>query len=439
MVMKNFESCCSTELLTDPPSRAAHAARQIIQTLLQGYQGKVAVRLWDERLAVGRGRAECTLHVRSPEVVKRLVVGHDLCTLVEDYLDGRLEVEGEFESLFDTARHFETLQLSRRDKLRLFRLALKLPGPLLRFQAPAGRQENGCESITRHYDVGNDFYQFWLDPQMVYSCAYFADTNQSLEQAQRDKLDYICRKLQLQPEQSLLDIGCGWGGLACWAARRYGVLVHGFTLSEQQWRFANEKIKHEGLADRVTIELRDYRELDGESVYDRIVSVGMFEHIGLANFPDYFGRIKRMLRPGGIFLNHGITSDQPWGRSQLNRFINRYIFPDGELTRISDVLDAMEQAGLEVVDVEGLRRHYAMTLRHWVSALEAQSAEVIAAVGVKTYRLWRLYMAGCAHYFDRGSIGIYQAQAARQQDENYRQPLRRDYLYLPDRASVARE
>ena len=428
---------CSVDpsvLSTASQDNTIESAREVVQILMRGYSGPLAVRLWDRSLAAGSEAALCTLHIRSASILKPLIIGRDIIVLVEDFLAGRIELEGDLESLFDATRHFECLSLSPAEKLHLFRLALQLPGSFLRLPTRGSRSANNRSAIRHHYDVGNAFYKLWLDSEMVYSCAYFADSDQPLAQAQQDKLDYLCRKLQLKPGQVLLDIGCGWGGLACWAAGHYGVSVHGITLSEQQWLFANEKIDREGLSDRVKIELRDFRELDSSACYDRIVSVGMFEHIGVANFPAYFARIRRLLRPGGIFLNHGITNDRRWEKTPLTRFINHYIFPDGELTRISDVLDAMEQARFEVVDVEGLRRHYAMTLRHWVKALEHRASEAKASVGEATYQLWRLYMSGCAHYFDQGSLGIYQVVGVRQQDRHYHQPLRRDYLYHPQRA-----
>ncbi|HXK57551.1 MAG TPA: cyclopropane-fatty-acyl-phospholipid synthase family protein, partial [Gammaproteobacteria bacterium] len=263
------------------------SAREIVQILMRGYSGSLAVRLWDRSLAAGSEAALCTLHIRSASILKPLISGRDMIALVDDFLAGRIELEGDIESLFDASQHFENLSLTPAEKLRLLRLALHLPGSLLRLPSRSSRSGNNRSSISHHYDVGNAFYKLWLDSEMVYSCAYFADADQSLARAQQDKLDYLCRKLQLKPGQVLLDIGCGWGGLACWAARHYGVSVHGITLSEQQWQFANEKIDREGLSGRVKIELRDFRELDGSACYDRIVSVGMFEHIGVANFPAY--------------------------------------------------------------------------------------------------------------------------------------------------------
>jgi cyclopropane-fatty-acyl-phospholipid synthase len=225
-----------------------------------------------------------------------------------------------------------------------------------------------------------------------------------------------------------LDIGCGWGALVIWAARNYGARAHGITLSEQQYQYAKDRIQREGLEGQVTVELRDYRDLPEDARYDRIVSVGMFEHIGVANFPRYFNIIKRALKPDGLFLNHGITNDTGWQDTPITRFINNYVFPDGELTRIGTVINAMEKAGFEVVDVEGLRRHYALTLRAWVQSLEANREKAVAMVGEASYRVWRLYMSGSAHYFDEGSINVFQVLAGHD-----REPLvislRRDEMY----------
>jgi cyclopropane-fatty-acyl-phospholipid synthase len=287
------------------------------------------------------------------------------------------------------------------------------------------------EAIAFHYDVSNDFYRLWLDEQMVYSCAYFETPDDSLDQAQRNKLDHICRKLCLKPGERLLDIGCGWGALIRWAAKHYGVHAHGITLSRNQYDHAREVIRDEGLQDRVTVELRGYRELQGEACYDKIVSVGMFEHVGLANLPRYFEIAKRLLRPGGLFLNHGITQDQEgWGKTVGTRFINRYVFPDGELDTIANVQRVMERAGFEILDLEGLRRHYALTLRHWVTRLERRKAEAQPLVPESTYRIWHLYMAACAQQFDEGAIGVYQILATNRNGEPAQVPLTRRDLYV---------
>jgi len=358
--------------------------------------------------------------------LRDLILHRNLLRLAECYLSGAIEVEGDLESLFDLKTHLLNLNLPLGTRLHLLYQALRLPKLARHGSAQNGRSkkashQNSRASIAHHYDVSNDFYRLWLDPEMVYSCAYYRNSTQTLAEAQQDKLDYLCRKLRLEPGQTLLDIGCGWGALALWAARHYGVQVHGITLSQEQQRLAQERVRAAGLEDQIRIELLDYRDLPEGAQYDRVVSVGMFEHVGVKNFPTYFGTVRRVLKPDGLFLNHGITSETGWKRTPLTRFMNRYIFPDGELARISDVTDAMERAGFEMLDVESLRRHYALTLRHWVRSLEASSSEV-------TYRLWKLYMAGCAYYFDEGSIGLHQVLAGRQH-QLQPVPLRRDDLY----------
>lgn len=415
----------------DHADNSLEAATTLVEQLLEGYQGQLSVQLWDESRVVGSVDSPCTLKITAPSVLKRLITSRSLETLVEDYLEGRLKVLGDLGALFDAAPHFEHLRLGLAKKLQLMRHAMKLPGESHWRQGQASRANNSTRSIQSHYDVGNDFYRLWLDPQMIYSCAYFRDQDQSLTSAQEDKLDHICRKLMLEPGDRLLDIGCGWGGLARWTAKHYGAKVLGITLSRQQCEYAKARVESEGLEEQVDIRLMDYRDLPERAEFDRVVSVGMFEHIGLNNFPGYFSKVAGVLKPGGLFLNHGITSDHRWHKTPLTSFINRYIFPDGELTRISEVVDAMESAGWEILDVEGMRRHYAQTLRHWVQALEDHEAEAVETAGEKTFRLWRLYMAGCAHYFDEGSIGIYQVQAVRRRDADFQQPWRRSYLYTP--------
>ncbi|NOX75308.1 MAG: class I SAM-dependent methyltransferase [Gammaproteobacteria bacterium] len=376
-------------------------------------------------------------------MLRGLILHRNVVHLAESYLAGDGDIEGNAEALFDLVCYMRDLTLPWPVKWRVIRQALRLPAAHHRankhtheddeknaraVHTQSEMHRNTRESIAHHYDVSNDFYRLWLDREMVYSCAYFPETDRSLDKAQRDKLDYICRKLRLVPEQTLLDIGCGWGALVCWAARHYNVRAHGITLSEQQYQYACDRVKREGLEGRVTIELRDYRDLPENARYDRIVSVGMFEHIGVANFPRYFDIIKRALKPGGLFLNHGITNDTGWKDTPITRFINSYVFPDGELTRIGAVINAMEKAGFEVIDVEGLRRHYALTLRNWVKSLETNREQAISMVGEASYRVWRLYMSGSAYYFDEGSINVFQVLVGHDR-EPLAISLRRDEMY----------
>ncbi|VAW90728.1 Cyclopropane-fatty-acyl-phospholipid synthase [hydrothermal vent metagenome] len=413
--------------------QAATVGHQIVREILTHYHGLVAIQLWDGEFAVANNDATCTIIIKQPGVLRDLIFHRNVLHLAEDYLMQEIDIVGDIECLFNLVSYLGNLNLSWTTKIRIMRLAFLLP----RFQndnsvhlirSSQSRRANTKKTISHHYDVGNDFYNLWLDKEMVYSCAYFSDTNQTLDHAQQDKLDYICKKLRLAPDQTLLDIGCGWGALICWAAKKYGVKAHGITLSREQFDFAQQRIQKCGLQDRVTVELRSYVDLPVDVFYNRVVSVGMFEHIGVDNFPLYFKTIKRVLAPGGLFLNHGITTDNGWQDTPLTRFINSYVFPDGELARISSVNTAMENAGFEIIDVEGLRRHYALTLRRWVNALEKNKNKAVKIVGEATYRVWRLYMSGSAYHFDDGNINVYQVLAGHDR-EPLTVSLRRDELY----------
>jgi cyclopropane-fatty-acyl-phospholipid synthase len=249
---------------------------------------------------------------------------------------------------------------------------------------------------------------------MVYSCAYFETGEEDLDTAQEQKLEHLCRKLRLEPGERLLDIGCGWGGLLCWAASRYGVEGVGVTLSDQQFAFASDRVAASGLTGQIEIRRQDYREVPGEAVYDKIVSVGMYEHVGIANLPLYFASIARLLRPGGLALNHGITATDRKGKAQGppgGEFIDRLVFPGGEVPHISRVLYEIAGAGLDILDMEDLRPHYPLTLLHWVRRLERARDNAIKAAGPERYRIWRMYMAGMAYAFDQGWLSVCQVLA----------------------------
>jgi cyclopropane-fatty-acyl-phospholipid synthase len=282
--------------------------------------------------------------------------------------------------------------------------------------------------------VGNDFYRLFLDDRLVYSCGYFPTGAEDIHAAQRAKLDHLCRKLRLDAGDRLLDVGCGWGGLVRHAASQYGAVTHGITLSTEQAALACERAAAEGLADRCHVEIRDYRALTAGSSYDKIVSVGMFEHVGRDQQPTYFSRMFALTKPGGLFLNHGIVERGRAGRGFAARmgarlwregeFIDRYVFPDGELVTLEEVIGAAERAGFETRDVESLREHYALTLRHWVSRLEAAQAMAMQLVGEATYRVWRLYMSASAYAFESGRLNLAQVLFAKP-DAGGRVPLPR--------------
>ncbi|ENZ75354.1 MAG: cyclopropane-fatty-acyl-phospholipid synthase family protein [Pseudomonadota bacterium] len=426
------------------PSTDTEPALRILRRLLAGMEKPPALRLWNDTLHGHDTAVDFTLVVRDPSLLRQLVVARSPLLLADAYFRGVLDIEGDLYGALRLKNHFESIHLSWRDKLALLKDALMLPAPDLgeikpdagfasrvarRFAHRHSRHSDRA-AISFHYDVSNKFYGLWLDEERVYSCAYFEQPSDSLDTAQRNKLEHVCRKLRLRPGERLLDIGCGWGALVCWAAREHGVHAHGITLSERQLEYARERIRIEGLQDRVTVELRDYRDLEGEGVYDKVSSIGMFEHVGLRNLPAYYAVVRRMLKPGGLFLNHGITHDEEgWNKTAATEFINRYVFPDGELDCISNIQLGMERAGFEIHDVEGLRPHYAMTLRHWVHRLEAQRDAAIAEVGEAAYRVWRLYMAACALEFEAGGSGIYQILASNRHPGKWPVPMTRRDLY----------
>ena len=306
-----------------------------------------------------------------------------------------------------------------------------------------------AEQIQFHYDLSDDFYALWLDPRRVYSCAYYKDQSMNLAQAQEAKLDHICKKLKLQPGERFWDIGSGWGGLIFWAAEHYGVQAHGITLSRNQYEYVQRRIAEKGLQGQVKVELRDYRQMDGVQPFDKIGSVGMFEHVGSANLPEYFQTIYRMLKPGGLALVHGITAGGV-GNAELGagmgEFINRYIFPGGELMHVSRVLHDLAASRLEMVDTENLRPHYARTLWAWSDGLEAQmeparailEAQYDADKAERALRAYRLYLAGCAMAFERGWIALHQMLCSKPDGDlqtgvmkgaQSSYPFNREYIY----------
>jgi cyclopropane-fatty-acyl-phospholipid synthase len=435
----------STALVSEPGPADTASLVEALERLFRAFDGRMAVRLWTGRtLLLGSGSDDTTpppftLYCRTPHVVRNLLGGGDPLRLADAYFRGELDIEGDFFAALGLKDHLKMLRLPWQDRWRVLLTTLRLRSAaafdsarasLLAPQVQDHSKAENREAIGFHYDVSNEFYRLWLDERMVYSCAYFERPDLTLEQAQVAKLEHICRKLQLTPGESLLDVGCGWGALVMHAARHHGVTAHGITLSEQQLQETQARIHAAGLSGRVTVELRDYRDLPGEGVYDKVASVGMFEHVGLKNLPVYFATLFRQLRPGGLLLNHGITHYvEGWDKTLSTDFINRYVFPDGQLDTVGNIQRHMERADFELLDVEAWRPHYALTLRHWVARLEARHAEALAHVSEATYRVWRLYMAACALEFESGDIGVYQLLAARRVPGGTTVPMSRRHMY----------
>ncbi|MFN4003810.1 MAG: class I SAM-dependent methyltransferase [Hylemonella sp.] len=359
---------------------------------------------WGEDPAAGAGlrlgefdQPKVVIRVRKAAAVP-LLLSPSLDSLGEAYVEGLIDVEGSVDDILEMAHALAEAGAAKGES-RLARIARHF----------THTKKSDQEAIQYHYDVSNEFYQAWLDPRMVYSCAYFENGDETLEQAQLKKIDHILTKVQLQPGQRLLDIGCGWGALVMRAAEKYGARCVGITLSQRQFELASERVRAAGLQDRVEIRLQDYRDVQGQ--FDRITSVGMFEHVGLDYLVPYFARIRELLTDDGWVLNHGITSTDPNDgetRHGGGRFIDRYVFPQGELPHISTVLKTMQEGGLEALDVESLRRHYARTTALWSQAFEAQGERLQQMVDQKHWRIWRVYLAGCAWAFDHDEISIYQ-------------------------------
>ena len=405
--------------------------------------GPVAARTFDVRYwngSVEHGGAATTgfrLGVNRPGALRRMLLPPSELSIVESYLSGDVDIDGELESAMGLADEIGARVKSPRVLSRLLRHLLALPRRdatddvrVARSDAviePVGKPHDPSRdraAIRFHYDVGNDFYALWLDRRMVYSCAYYRSDTDSIDEAQRAKLDLICRKLRLRPGHRLLDVGCGWGALIMHAAQHYGVNALGITLSDAQAALARERIAAAGLADRCRVEIRDYRALPPEMQFDRIASVGMIEHVGGDHLAAYFGALHRALVPGGLLLNHGIVSlkeaqprgpltwvaDRVWRR---DAFIHQYVFPDGKLTSFREVIAAAEAEGFETRDVESLREHYALTLRAWVSRLLGNEERAIALTSQRIFRIWRLYMTASAYAFAYGRINVLQTILAK--------------------------
>ena len=414
---------------------------QKLESQLAGLPVPVALSLPGMR-RLGAADAPVRLEFQDWSGLATFAAGH-IGKIAEDYVEQRVRIEGRMRDVMEAAANLLPGSPVASDTSWWTHM-------LRRAKSLASHTPNkDAEQIRFHYDVSDDFYALWLDPRRVYSCAYFREPDMSVAQAQEAKLDHICRKLMLRPGERFLDIGAGWGGLLLWAAENYGVNATGITLSRNQHAHVNRMIEDRGLQGRVRMLLLDYRDLPEDAPYEKIASVGMFEHVGQVNMPAYFAKIRRLLVPGGLVMNHGITAGSIES-SQLGAgmgdFIGKYIFPGGELLHTSLVLRDMAVAGLEMVDTENLRPHYARTLWAWSDALEERLPEA-REILVRTHgedgagtvlRAYRLYLAGCAMSFERGWIALHQMLATRPDGDMHTgtlkgaqssYPFTRDYIY----------
>jgi len=398
----------------------------------------IAVRAYDGS-RLGPTDAPATLLVRSPDVFRRLVTAPGELGLGRAYVSGELDVEGDLYAAlaalrdripdlraFGARQWAEVLRLAGSSLARTGLRPLPVPPEEARLGGIRHSRERDAAAIAHHYDVSNAFYRMVLGPSMTYSCAVWErpGPDVTVEEAQAEKYELVCRKLGLERRMRLLDVGCGWGGMVLHAAANHGVRAVGVTLSRRQAECAEKAVAEAGLADRVEIRYQDYRDVrDGP--FDAISSIGMFEHVGLSQLGVYFGGLRRLLRPGGRLLNHGVSRPPNAGRTRFRRngFIDRYVFPDGELHEVGSVVSTIQRSGLEVRHLESLREHYALTLRAWVRNLESSWDDAVAEVGSGRARVWRLYMAASALNFEAGRTQVHQVLAIRLEGETSGMPL----------------
>jgi len=397
----------------------------------------VRLRGWDGSTTGPEGAPVVAVHSR--RALRRMLWSPGQLGIGRAYVAGEIDMEDDVYATFTALRSDSRLAQEKppahwswRDRLALLGIAVRLgaigtqPAPPPEEAQPAGggrhSRARDAAAIAHHYDVGNDFYELVLGPSMVYSCAVWGTPEVGLEAAQEAKLDLVCRKLGLTEGMRLLDVGCGWGSMAIHAAQRYGATVVGITLSEEQARMARKRVAEAGLTDRIDIRVQDYRAVD-DGPFDAISSIGMAEHVGRAQIPAYVAQLNRLLRPGGRLLNHAISWNAGVSTWRPDSFIARYVFPDGELLGLGETVGLLESRELEVLDVEALRQHYALTLRAWVANLEANWDAAVAASSEGRARVWRLYMAASALTFEAGDMGVNQVLLQKHGGEQ--PPLRR--------------
>lgn len=393
------------------------------------------VRFWDGTIWGSEHSPTFTIVLKHPGALRRMFHDASELSLGEAYIYDDFDLEGDIEAAMELGEALVQSESSLSRRLHLAWGLRKLPNGDHRglpysaqLSGPVHSPSRDRQAIAYHYNLPTEFYAQFLDQRLVYSCAYFKTREDDLDTAQVQKLDYICRKLRLRPGERLLDIGCGWGALVLHAAKEFGARALGITLSEPQAEVARTRIAAAGLTDRCQVEVRDYRDFDNTPEYDKIVSVGMFEHVGENLLSEYFRRAWNLLKPGGTFLNHGIAYSATYKRKGES-FVEKYVFPDGELVPIHVALRAAEARGFEIRDVESLREHYALTLRHWVRRLEQHADQARHIASDIIYRIWRLYMAGSAYGFRSGRLNLYQALLAKPSHGEAGLPLTRADWY----------
>jgi cyclopropane-fatty-acyl-phospholipid synthase len=406
-------------LSTAAPAEEIRPALTFLRELSRGAPRDFAVRFWNGWVwEPEEGQpARCTIVLKHPGAVRQMFWVVNKASFGEAYIYDDFDIEGDILTLFPWIRY---LQLHRPQGFDLARKALQIlrmprqhtPRPERARATVAGALHSEArdkQAVRYHYDRPPEFYALFLDQQMQYSCGYFASEEDDIDTAQRQKLDYLCRKLRLQPGERLIDFGCGWGGLITHAAKHYGVRATGVTISQEQFARAQRRIREEGVEDRCRVELCDYRNVSEDNAYDKAVSVGFIEHLGERMMPTFFGKVHRLLRPGGLYLHHGITLKPFAPYPEWRAFTVKYVFPDGELVPIDRTISQLAQVGFEVRDVESLREHYRLTLLRWLRRLEQAHDQAQALTDETTYRIFRIYLAGALHGFQWGMYNLYQS------------------------------
>lgn len=425
---------------TAASAAAVRPALDILEQLSKDYPYRdFAIRFWDGTVVGPKNGHDplFTLVLHHPGSVRTMLWPFNKAALGEAYIFGDIDIEGDIGAFLDLLMHWQSVPLTIVQKLGIFRKLLALPNerrPRVRRHAQLNgirhSEERDGQAVRYHYDTPpREFFELFLDSQLQYSCGYFQRSDDDIDTAQQAKLEHICRKLRLKPGERLLDIGCGWGSLIIHAARNYGVKAVGCTISDNQYQAAMQKIESAGLHDCCQVLFCDYRQIPEEASFDKVVSVGFIEHVGEENFPVLYAKIWRLLRPQGLYLNHGITFKPHTPYPRWREFALRYVFPDGELVPVDRTIAHLCKAGFEIRDVESLREHYGYTLDRWLHRLEANRDDAVRLADEVTYRIYRLYFAGARRGFFTGLYNLYQTLVVKPIEDATELPLTRADLY----------